>query len=69
MRKLEVLNEQNITCDLIEKCLIKIQKRYPSVRIQKYNESKILYFESTGMGRKVGSLLKNKEGKVEFEIN
>lgn len=69
MRKLEVLTEQNITCDLIEKCLMKVQKRYPAVRIQKFGDARIMYYESTGMERKIGSLSRNKEGKLELEIH
>ncbi len=68
MKKIEVLNEKNITCDLIEKCLARVQKRYPAVSIRKFGESKILYFESTGMERNVGSLSRNRDGKLEFEI-
>lgn len=68
MKKIEVLNEKNITCDLIEKCLAKVQRRYPAVRIQKFGAAKIMYYESTGMERNVGSLSRNNEGKLEFEM-
>lgn len=68
MKKIEVLNEKNITCDLIEKCLMRIQKRYPAVRIQRFGAAKIMYFESTGMERNVGSLSRNVDGKLEFEL-
>lgn len=68
MRNTELLKEKYITCDLIEKCLRKVQQAYPAVRMQKFNDNKILWFEMSNLGRKVGSLVRNKEGQLEFTI-
>lgn len=67
MKKKEILVEKYITCDVIEKCLMKVQSRHPSVRMQKMNPNQIFWFETTSLGRRVGTLSKNQEGRLEFE--